>query len=79
MLKPPSLWRLGLKQCTNCTIRLGLTVMGRINLARETYLIETSLELSEHALICQRDGNGNPGFIPEMSKDVTVAGQIFRN
>jgi hypothetical protein len=53
--------------------------MGRIKLGREASLIETSLELSEHALICQRDGNGNPGFIPEMSKDVTVAGQIFRN
>ena len=53
--------------------------MGRIKLGRETSLIETSLELSEHALICQRDGNGNPRFIPEMSKDVPVACQIFRN
>ena len=53
--------------------------MSRIKLRRETPLIETSLELAEHALICQRDGNGNPGVIPEMSKDVTVAGQIFRN
>ena len=53
--------------------------MGRIKLGRETSWIETSLELAEHALICQRDGNGNPGLIPEMSKDVTVAGQIFSN
>ena len=60
-------------------MRLGLTVMGRIKLGRETSLIETSLELSEHALICQSDGNGNPGLIPEMAKGVTVAGQIFRN